>query len=131
MTRSVCRSVLLGFCPLALGCARGEPGPGIPPAAEQAPVAMKDSLVLSAPGGVTIWLTEGRPATDSKGATCLERTLEIRRDSNKIKVPLLYTVSAPTLKNDTTLRAELARNCHAEAAYHVDLRTGQPTKVVP
>src|SRR5262245_4976168 len=64
---------------LALGCARGEPAPGVPPAAPSAPVQMKDSLVLSAPGGVEIWMTAGRPATDSKGATCIERSLEIRR----------------------------------------------------
>ena len=119
----------MGMGVLALGCARGEPAPGVPPAAPSAPVEMKDSLVLSAPGGVTIWMTEGRPATDSKGATCIERSLEIRRDSNKVRVPLLYTVSAPTLKDDSTLRAELAKNCHPGDVYHVNLRTGQPTKV--
>jgi len=122
-------AVWVGGGLLALGCARGEPEAGIPPAAEQAPVAMQDSLVLTAPGGVTIWLAEGRAATDSKGATCMERTLEIRRDSSRIKVPLLYTITAPTLRNDSTLRAELAKNCHPAEVYHVDLRTGQPTKV--
>jgi len=129
MTESGRFVVLAGSSLLALACARGEPAPGVPPAAPSAPVEMKDSLVLSAPGGVTVWFSEGRPATDSKGATCLERTLEIRRDSNRIKVPLLYTISAPTLANDSTLRAELAKNCHPAEAYHVDLRTGQPTKV--
>jgi hypothetical protein len=84
-------------------------------------------LILNAPGGVTIWLSEGRRATDSLGASCLERTLEIRHDTTRIKVPLLYTITAPALVNDSTLRAALAHNCQPGDLYLVNLHTGRPT----
>ena len=109
--------------------ANGEPPPGAPPAAETPAHAVADSMILSAPGGISVWLTEGRRAADSAGNGCLERTLEIRHDTTRIKVPLLYTVSPPVLLNDTTLRAELANNCRAGDAYRVDLRTGRPTRI--
>jgi hypothetical protein len=121
MTRGVVWVVL----PLVACGANGEPAPGTPPAVEADAAA--DSLVLSAPGGVTVWLTEGRPATAVTGATCLERTLEIRHDTTRIKVPLLYTISTPVLLNDSTLRAQLAHNCQPAEAYRVSLRTGRPT----
>ncbi len=130
MTRLDQVTLLLGSIVLAQGCARGEPAPGMPPSAEPAAAAsVTDSLVLSAPGGITVWLTEGRPGPESSGASCLERTLEIRRDSNRIKVPLLYTVSVPTLLNDSTMRAELAHFCRPAEAYRVDLRSGRPTRI--
>jgi hypothetical protein len=114
---------------LLAGCgARGEPEPGTPPAAERAATAqVPDSLILNAPGGVTVWLTEGRRGADTAGASCLERTLEIRRDTTRIKVPLLYTITAPTLVNDSTLRAALAHNCQPGDLYLVNLHTGRPT----
>ncbi len=112
------------------GCgARGEPGPGAPPAADAGSVRAADSLVLVAPGGVSVWLTEGRKGTDSSGAVCLERSLEIRRDSLHLKVPLLYTRAAPTLLDDSTLRAELWRDCRPMAAYRVSLRDGMPYRL--
>lgn len=104
---------------------RGEPNPAIQPALTQPP----DSLVLSAASGVTIWFTEGRQGTDVAGNSCYERTLEIRRDTVRIKVPLLYTVTLPRLLDDSTLRAELARDCRPGDAYRVNLRTGQPTRI--
>jgi hypothetical protein len=117
---------------LAACGANGEPRPGTPPAAENVePERVVDSLVLEAPGGVSVWLTEGRQATEPTGATCLERTLEIRRDTTRIKVPLLYTISAPYLLNDSTMRAELAHRCRPAEAYRVDLRTGRPTPIRP
>jgi hypothetical protein len=124
MTRG---AVSLGL--VLIGCgANGEPGSGPPPATGpgSAP-ALTDSLILSAPGGVTIWLAEGRPASDPAGTPCLERTLEIRHDTSRIKVPLLYTISAPVLLNDSTIRAQLAHNCQPAEAYRVNLRTGRPT----
>ncbi len=112
------------------GCGgRGEPGPGAPPAADAGAVRAADSLVLVAPGGVTVWLAEGRRGADSSGAVCLERSLEIRRDSSRLKVPLLYTRAAPTLLDDSTLRAELWRDCRPMAAYRVSLRDGMPYRL--
>ena len=128
------RGVSLHLVPVALllaACgARGEPSPGTPPAAQALePPPKADSLILSGRQGVSIWLTEGRMARDSSGSSCLERTLEIRHDTTRIKVPLLYTVSTPSFLDDTTLRAELASNCRPAQAYRVNLRTGQPTPI--
>ena len=110
------------------GCgSRGEPAVGNPPSTDVAPV--NDSLVLVAPGGFTVWLTEGRPATDLKGVACLERSLEIRTDSARRKVPLLYTSTIPTLLDDTTMRAELSLNCRPWAAYRVSLRDAMPHRL--
>jgi hypothetical protein len=110
------------------GCgSRGEPAVGNPPSTDVAPV--NDSLVLVAPGGFTVWLTEGRPATDLKGVVCLERSLEIRTDSARRKVPLLYTSTIPTLLDDTTMRAELSLNCRPWAAYRVSLRDAMPHRL--
>ena len=113
---------------LIAGGAGGEPESGAPPT-PQADAAPADSLILSAPGGVTVWLAEGRRGTNPAGDTCFERTLEIRRDSSRIKVPLLYTISTPVLLDDSTLRAELASNCRPGAAYRVSLTTGRPTPI--
>lgn len=111
----------------AWGCgARGEPAPETLPAA-QAKVA--DSMVLSAPRGITIWLTEGRQVTDAGGASCRERTIEIRRDTTRRTVPLLFTVSPVVLLDDSTLQAELADHCRPSARYRVNLRTGLPVRI--
>lgn len=85
--------------------------------------------MLTAPGGITVWLTEGRASTDSAGAPCVERNLEIRRDSIRQRVPLLYTVSLPFLMNDSTIRAELADRCRPARSYRVSLRTAMPTPI--
>jgi hypothetical protein len=120
---------LISLLGLVAGCgARGEPAPGAPPAAIES-VVVADSMVLSAPGGVTVWFTEGRRGADSAGAGCVERTLEIRRDTSRIKVPLLYTTSVPTLLNDSTMRAELSRDCTLFGSYRVGLRDGMPYRI--
>lgn len=119
---------------LAAGCgARGEPPPDGPPVPDTRAALPQpaDSMVLTAPGGVTVWLTEGRPGSDSTGAACYERTIEIRRDTTRLKVPLLYTVTVPVLLDDSTLRAELARDCRPTTSYRVSLRDGMPHKVTP
>lgn len=119
---------------LAAGCgARGEPPPDGPPLpdASPAPPAPADSMVLTAPGGVTVWLAEGRRSSDSAGAACYERTIEIRRDTIRLKVPLLYTVTLPVLLDDSTMRAELARDCRSTASYRVSLRDGMPHRINP
>ena len=106
------RGLLLSGIVLAACGTNGEPAPGPPPVvdADAAP-APPDSQILSAANGVTIWLTEGRRATTPAGSPCLERTLEIRRDTARIKIPLLYTISTPVLLNDSTLRARSRRAC--------------------
>jgi hypothetical protein len=117
---------------LLAGCgARGEPSPGATPAVDQDPVRAADSLVLTLGSGATVWLTEGRRATDSSGATCVERSVEIRRDSIRLKVPLLYTGSTPTALDDSTFKAELFRDCRPSASYKVNVRDAQPHRINP
>jgi hypothetical protein len=77
--------------------------------------------------GVDVWFTASREARDRTGAECRERVLEIRREGRRLGVPLLYTGSAPTRLNDTTLQANLWLDCRPIATYRVDLRTGRPT----
>ena len=119
-------SMLLAACG-----ARGEPAPGAAPEVAQAPPAVADSLVLTFVGGATVWLAEGRRAADSAGAPCFERSVEIRRDSARIKVPLLFTASLPTREDDSTFRAELFRDCRPESAYRISIKDGMPHKITP
>lgn len=126
MTRR--RGLLLALAVAGCG-ARGEPAPVSLPQADDGPVRLADSLVLTAASGVTVWFTEGRRGADSAGTPCIERTVEIRRDSSRLTIPLLYTRSAPTLLDDSTLRAELFRDCRPVAAYRVSLRDGMPRRI--
>lgn len=122
---TIVAAVVLG--PSAACLARGEPDPGRVPEAHAGEAGRADSLVLTAPGGTTVWLAEGRPAVSPTGETCIERSLQIRRDAARLTVPLIYTVSAPVLLDDTTMRAELAEHCRPARAYRVNLRTARPT----
>jgi hypothetical protein len=115
-------AILLASC-----IARGEQEPGRVPEAYAGATPLPDTLVLSAPGGTTIWLAEGRPAVSSTGENCIERTIEIRKDSSRLKVPLLYTVTMPVLIDDTTMRADLAEHCKATRPYRVNLKTARPS----
>jgi hypothetical protein len=135
--RALASIVAIASCLTACG-ARGEPSPGSPhpddagtTAAVSTSVTPPDSLALSIPDGTMIWFAEGRRAADSAGATCVERTLEIRRDTVRMKVPLFYTRAAPTVLDDTSLRAELYRDCEPVGVYRVNLRTGAPTPLLP
>ena len=135
--RALVSIVAIASCLTACG-ARGEPSPGSPhpddtgtTAAASTSVTPPDSLALSIPDGTMIWFAEGRRAADSAGSTCVERTLEIRRDTVRMKVPLFYTRAAPTVLDDSSLRAELYRDCGPVGVYRVDLRTGSPTPLLP
>jgi len=97
------------------------------PAIAAAP-ATTDTLVLTV-GRFGIWLAEGRTARDSAGVACVERSVEIRTDSTRIKVPLLYTTRPPTRIDDDHLRAELVRDCRVIGIYRVELASGRPTKL--
>jgi hypothetical protein len=106
---------------------------GDKPAREQAMAETEkgvpgDSLVATAPGGVEIWFTLSREATAADGSRCIDRTMEIRRGTTRIPVPLLYTGSAPELVNDSTIRARLSNQCVPGDSYLVNLRTGRPVR---
>jgi hypothetical protein len=121
------RQVSASFsCALALicGCGQGETSPRMERASSS--VKSADSLVLTAPSGTEIWFSLARSARSPDGRACTERGLAIQREGRRMQVPLLYTGSAPTLLNDSTLRAMLWINCRPSAAYHVDLRSGRP-----
>ena len=95
---------------------------------EPASASSRDSLVVTSETGAEIWFTLTRHAQASDGSSCLERGLEIRRDSSRIPVPLLYTGIAPVVINESTMRAELWKHCRPVDTYLVDLRTGRPVR---
>ncbi|MGH7561124.1 MAG: hypothetical protein ACRENB_08890 [Gemmatimonadales bacterium] len=130
-TRSRWSLIALPVLAAAACGARGEPAPGSPQPADSTAAEPADSLLLSLADGATVWFAEGRPAADSAGTACFERTLEIRRDTVRVKVPLFYTRNAPTVLDDSTLRAELFRDCRVVGVYRVHLRTGAPTPLQP
>lgn len=116
---------------LASACSRGDSREAeSPPSAPQAS-APADSLVLEAPGGITVWFTQARAAHDSLGAACQERALEVRRDTTHRGVGLLYTREAPTLLGADTMRAVLYNGCKPGPAYRVDFATLSPRRISP
>jgi len=130
------RGVALSLATLALvlGCSRERASPDAPPppdpgAASDAFPVLPDSLVLTTPGGDSVWYAGARAGTDSLGAPCVERGLVIVRGASRTLVPLLMTGTAPTLINDTTIRATLWRDCRPGDRYDVNLRTGTPSRV--
>ena len=124
---------LSGLLLWALVACRGEPAAktmakSAPLAAANAPTAPADSLVLRLPSGTEVWYTLAREERDTAGATCLERILEIRTQSRKIPVPLLYTRDAPRVINDSTVSARIWNRCTPGDEYRINLRTGQPVR---
>ena len=118
----------------AVSCRRAPPAAGTASdslAAPAAAIGSRDSLAASGPNGLEVWFTLSRDDEAADGKHCTARTLEIRRDTSRIAVPLLYTGEAPRIVNDTTLEAVLYRACRPIAGYRVDTRTGQPTPVRP
>lgn len=122
-------------CPAGLGLAiaagcgsRPEAAPAPPEPSAAAPALPADTMVLVTRSGHRIWLAEGRPARDSAGTPCYERSVEIRTDSSRIKVPLLF-VANPPRERAGRLEAELSLNCRPLALYSIDLATGRPSKL--
>lgn len=91
--------------------------------------SLADSLALSLPDGGEVWYSFGRPARGPDGGACTERTLEIRREGGRVRVPLLYTRDTPAVVDDSTIEARISENCVPAALYRIDLRTGRPTPV--
>jgi hypothetical protein len=87
-----------------------------------------DSLV-GRQGPVEFWFTLSRTASDSMGTTCVERGLEIRTDSSRRLVPLLYTREAPMPESDSTALIHLSNACAPGDLYRINLRTAQPVRV--
>ena len=121
--------VLLGLLAACGGERRPpvEAAPDSTAAATQFPT-LPDSLALRAPGGVEVWFTGARAATDSAGQGCIERGLTIVRGDSRKLVPLLMTGVPPTLVNDSTIRARIWLNCRPGNTYEVNLRTAIPTR---
>lgn len=128
------RTQLLGLLLLAAaGCARERPAAEVGTADSAATATayptLPDSLVLTAPNGVTVWFSSARIGTDSLGGQCMERGLVIVHGGVPTLVPLLMTGAAPTLVNDSTMRARIWLHCRPGNTYDVDLRTGTPTRI--
>jgi hypothetical protein len=124
------RSLGVG-CWLVFGC--GAPGEVREPAGDSTvaapPVAAPPDTMVLQSGRYRIWLTEGRVASDSTGRTCFERSVEVRTDSSRTKVPLLYVLEMPTHLDRAHVRAILSYRCAPLAAYRVELATGRPFKL--
>lgn len=90
--------------------------------------ATADSMV-GRQGPYEFWFTLSRQASDSAGNQCVERGLEIRNDSIRRLVPLLYTREAPMLESDSTALVHLSGTCVPGDLYRVNLRTAQPVRV--
>lgn len=102
------------------------------PAADTAaavPARPPAELALKAPNGVEVWFTDARAASDSTGASCTERVMQIRRDGKEIAIPLLYTGAVPKLVNDSTIEAAIWLHCRPGNVYQVNLHTGHPERV--
>ncbi len=122
--------IVAGSVATASGCARSvEDQPGVDTTDVSRATGLADSLVLTLPSGQTVWLAEGRPAKDSAGAECIERSVEIRTDTSSVKIPLLFVVNPPVVLDRDHLRAELSRHCRVMAVYRVELATGRPYKL--
>ncbi len=122
--RALFRVAALGG--LGLGCSDRPAAVSSAGARDSAP-RPADSLVATAPGGTEVWFTLARTDT-AGGRSCVARSIEIRRGGSLVPVPLLYTLSRPELRDDTTLRARLSDGCQDGDPYLVDLRTGHPVR---
>jgi hypothetical protein len=111
------------------GSTRQESARGNDAASVATPSGPADSLALSGPDQITVWFTAAREARSAGGETCAERALEIRQDTLRRGVPLLYTREAPTLLGKDAIRAVLYNNCVPTAAYRVDFATVSPKRL--
>ncbi len=103
--------------------------PSQTPEAQNRVTPLEDSLALRAPDGTEVWFTGSRVGTDRDGGPCIERVMEVRREGERIAVPLLYTGEPPVLINDSIMRAHIWLNCRPGNTYDVNLRSGEPRRV--
>jgi hypothetical protein len=125
--------LLAALTALAAGCGGEQAArpPARQPAEESRPTiratpVSTDSLVLTLGGGAEVWFTSLRQGKDSAGTACIERAVEVRRDSVRLPVPLLYTRETPLPLNDSQFRAVLYRDCVPFAVYRVGAADGMP-----
>lgn len=90
---------------------------------------LPDSLLLTLGSGATVWWTTGREVQGDEDTVCLERAIEIRVDTTRRLVPLLYTRTAPIALSDSVFRAELSTRCHPGGMYRVHVRTAHPEPI--
>ena len=124
----VWRRVRFSALTAVVACGSGAGRVSTPAQNERDNARPADSLVATSPAGTEIWFTLARDATRADGTRCTERGLEIRRGAKRVKVPLLYTGTAPIVDNDSTMRAQLWTHCSPGDAYLVDLQSGQPLR---
>ncbi len=124
MRRHLC---LTGWLLVTAAC--DSPPPRTPASAASVAPGMPDSLALTTPGGIEVWFTGARPASDSTGQPCTERVMEIRREGRRIAIPLLYTGQLPRLVNDSTVEVPIWLHCRPGNVYRVSLSTGQPVRI--
>lgn len=125
------RLLVVAVVALLSGCRSPRPAVAAGDSASAPVSVLADSMVLRMKDGAEIWLAAARPDTAASGAVCSERLFEVRRDDKTLPVPLLYTIGAPQVINDTTVRAALHRHCVPSAWYLVNTRTGQPVPDKP
>jgi len=129
------RLLALGTMAALAGCRAtpprhgGDTGTGTAAAGNATVVFPAESLVFRAATGAEVWFTDAREARSAGGEACLERALEIRRGTVRLRIPLLYTREAPTRLDDTTMRAVLYNGCMPQAAYRVDYATASPRRM--
>jgi len=118
-------------CGPSAGCSRSAttPADGHSPDAATRTATLPDSLLLTLESGATIWWTTGREVRGDDGTTCIERAIEIRADTARRLVPLLYTMTAPVALSDSVFRVALSTRCHPGGMYRVHVRTAQPEPI--
>lgn len=109
---------------LLLGCSRPAPPP--PPPASPAPlVAAVDSLVLTLPDSMAVWLVTGRQGVAADGSTCDEWSIKVGTRATRHLVPLLYTRRAPKLVRGEVLAIQ-SNHCVEGDTYMIEPATGAP-----
>lgn len=131
MTPTPLASLALVAAMLACGGGRPDADTAEAPSEDEGMVSSKltDSLILRTPDGREVWFSGSRPARDDNGQVCVERTMQIRHDTTRVNIPLLYTGAPPILVNDSTIEAAIWLHCRPGNLYQVNLRTGLPVRV--
>lgn len=131
MTRAPLAALTLVAAILACGGGRSDADTAEAAPEEEGMVSSKltDSLILRTRDGYEVWFSGSRPARDDNGQVCVERTMQIRHDTTRVNIPLLYTGAPPILVNDSTIEAAIWLHCRPGNLYQVNLRTGLPVRV--